>query len=130
MPLTRLVVLGLSLLVTLTLVALPRPASVRAFQGTMVLFIVSGFVGLFLHYRGNAEFELEMYPSLAGFGLFWEALRGATPTLAPAAMTFLGVVGLAFAYRYPDLRRSKTIKDDQDNQGQSQTTEGGAIARS
>ena len=103
--LTPLVILGSSLLVTLALVALPRPASVRAFQGTMVLFIVSGFTGLFLHYRGNTEFELEMYPSMAGFELFWEALKGATPTLAPAAMTFLGVVGLAFAYRYPGRRR-------------------------
>ena len=32
----------------------------------MGAFVVSGVVGLWLHYQGNAEFELEMYPSLQG----------------------------------------------------------------
>ena len=61
----------------------------------------SGVLGLYLHYRGNVEFELEMYSSLRGFELFWEALKGATPALAPAAMAHLGLVGLAYSYHHP-----------------------------
>lgn len=80
-----------------------RPA-VRLFQGVMAGFLLSGLVGLYLHYRGNVEFELEMYPSLDGFELFWKALRGATPALAPATMAWLGLLGLAFTYGHPAAR--------------------------
>ena len=67
---------------------------------------MSGVVGLWLHYQGNTEFELEMYPSLEGLALFWEAIRGATPTLAPGTMLELGLLGLAYMYRHPVLTRS------------------------
>ena len=38
---------------------------------------------------------------MRGLELVWEALKGATPALAPGAMAQLGLVGLAFAYRHP-----------------------------
>ena len=77
--------------------------SLRVFRGMMVLFVLSGGVGLWLHYHGNTEFELEMYPSLQGVELFWESVTGATPTLAPGAMLELGLLGLAYTYRHPAL---------------------------
>jgi hypothetical protein len=77
-------------------------ASMRVFQATMLLFVISGFVGLFLHYQGNVEFELEMYPSLKGLDLFRKAIKGTTPpTLAPGTMIQLGLLGLAYTYRHP-----------------------------
>ena len=79
------------------------PASMRIFQGIMILFVLSGFVGTVLHYQGNVEFELEMYPSLEGLSLFQKSLKGATPTLAPGTMIVLGLVGLAYTYRHPNL---------------------------
>ncbi len=85
--------------------AAPRPASVRTLQGLMLLFIGSGLLGIALHYRGNSEFELEMYPALAGFELVRKTLTGATPVLAPGSMAMLGLVGLAHAYRHPRRRR-------------------------
>jgi hypothetical protein len=76
--------------------------SLRVHQGLMILYIVSGVVGLALHYRANMEFELEMYPDLAGFALFWKAIQGASPpSLAPGAMMSLGLLGLAYAYHHP-----------------------------
>ena len=82
-------------------------ASLRVFQGTMILIVLSGGVGLWLHYHGNAEFELEMYPALQGVELFWESVTGATPTLAPGAMLELGLLGLAYTYRHPALGSGK-----------------------
>jgi hypothetical protein len=102
------VLLGASLLVLAWHGAAPGRASVRTFQGLMLLFVVSGAVGLWLHYRGNVEFELEMYPALAGVGLFWEAVKGATPTLAPGLMILLGCLGLAFTFRHPALGGGQT----------------------
>ncbi len=78
-------------------------ASLRLFQGVMVLCLLVGLVGLGLHYQGNVEFELEMYPSLRGINLFWESLTGATPALAPGTMVGLGLLGLAYTYRHPVL---------------------------
>ena len=75
-------------------------ASVRAFRAIMFLFVIAGCLGLVLHYKGNVEFELEMYPSVHGFTLFREAITGATPALAPGTMILLGLLGLITCYRH------------------------------
>jgi hypothetical protein len=84
--------------------ALLRPArrTIAGLRLVMGLFIVVGATGLYLHLRGNAEFELEMDPSAGGVALVWAALTGATPALAPSAMIYLGLLGLAAAWRHPD----------------------------
>ena len=93
--------LGASLL-TLGGHALERgPKSLNVLRGLMVLCMISGLLGLILHYRGNVEFELEMYPDLAGWKLFRDAMMGATPALAPGAMLQIGLVGLAWTFRHP-----------------------------
>ena len=72
----------------------PSETARRTVQGMMVLTILAGLMGLWLHYRANAEFELEMYPALAGWDLFWKAIHGASPpSLAPGAMFVLGGLG-------------------------------------
>jgi len=73
----------------------PGRVSLSAFRLVLVTFAISGALGLVLHYRGNVEFEKEMYPELAGRTLVWQSLTGATPTLAPGAMILLAVVGYA-----------------------------------
>jgi cation transport ATPase len=80
------------------------PASTRAVQCMMIAFIVAGLAGFYFHYRGSAEFKLESNPSLAGWQLFWEAIRGKTPpALAPGVMIQLGLIGLAYTYKHPAL---------------------------
>ncbi len=83
----------------------PRATTVRALQVAMLLFVVSGAVGVALHYRGNVEFELEIYPGLGGVELVQKTLTGATPVLAPGSMTLLGLIGLTHAYKHPCLDR-------------------------
>jgi hypothetical protein len=87
--------------------ARPGTASVAAVRVLMTLFIASGLLGVGLHYRGNHEFEREMYPSMAGFELVRETLTGATPVLAPGSMAILGLVGLAAVHRPPPGPRSR-----------------------
>jgi hypothetical protein len=87
--------------------------SMRIFQATMLLFVLSGFAGLWLHYQANTEFELEMYPSLQGLELFWKAIQGASPpSLAPGVMIQLGLLGLAYTYRHPALAADAGKKVD------------------
>jgi hypothetical protein len=84
-------------------VARPRAATVRSVQVLMVLFVLSGVVGVMLHFRGNTEFELEMHPTENGLTLIRRALTGATPVLAPGAMALLGLIGLGHTYDHPQL---------------------------
>jgi hypothetical protein len=83
----------------------PSARTLRPFQALMALFVAAGALGVYLHIRGNVEWELESDASLRGLDLFWAALHGATPALAPGAMAQLGLLGLTLAYRHPALRR-------------------------
>ncbi len=107
-------------LVPLTLIAIafvaitwhalnPGSASLRLFQIVMVLFIIAGGVGIILHYRANVEFQREVDPSIAGWALIVKATKAkAPPALAPGTMAQLGLIGLAYAYRYPSRHRESS----------------------
>jgi hypothetical protein len=77
-------------------------AAVRAVQMTMLLTLLVGGLGMFLHVRGNADFQLEIDPSLSGTDLLWKSLRAKSPpALAPASMIQLGLVGFALSLLLP-----------------------------
>ena len=97
------VVLMIGLLSTLAVYLQPGPSSLRAFQVVMLIFLIVGALGVYLHFQGNVEFALERNPSLSGAALIWKALRGATPALAPGALAQLGLLGLLYTYRHPAL---------------------------
>lgn len=90
----------------LTLAVLLRPTRLllRLHQGVMAALVVIALLGIYFHYTGNVEFELEMKPSLGGWALVKEALHGATPSLSPGSLAFIGVVGLLATFRHPDRR--------------------------
>lgn len=99
-----LVVLVAGLLVEGAALVRPGPGTLRALRAAMVLFIVFGLVGIYLHFRGNLLFELEMEPGAGGLGLLWRAAGGGVPTLAPAGLVGLGFVGLIHTMNHPSLR--------------------------
>jgi hypothetical protein len=79
----------------------PGALTVTLLKWLMYGFIVSGVVGVGLHYDGNVEFERELHPRDTGVLFLRHTLAGATPVLAPGSMVLLGLVGLAHAYRHP-----------------------------
>jgi hypothetical protein len=86
--------------------ARPGKAAFRTFQAIMAIFIVAGVAGLYFHYAGNVEFAIERDATLSGLKLAWKSLRGATPALAPGALAQLGLLGLAYTYTHPAMRRT------------------------
>ncbi|HEV8719298.1 MAG TPA: hypothetical protein VGW77_01510 [Candidatus Binatia bacterium] len=81
--------------------------SVRLLQALFICFMASGFAGIYFHYQGGAEFKLESNPSLRGWALFWETIRGKVPPLlAPGVMVQFGLLGLVYTHRHPALNRS------------------------
>jgi hypothetical protein len=91
--------------------------SMRLLRAVMVGFVGAGFLGFYFHYNGSVEFRLESDPSLKGWALFWQAMRGkAPPPLAPGIMIQLGLIGLAYAYRHPAL--TTAVKNGSENKGE------------
>lgn len=102
-----LVALAAGFLLGLAVWMRPGRATLRAFRVLSAVFVAAGALGMYLHFDGNVEFERESDSGLRGLPLAWEALRGATPALAPGALAQLGLLGLALAYRHPALRRGR-----------------------
>src|SRR5262245_11116093 len=101
---TKLIPFGvftIGIVVTALVAFRPTPLTLNVFRAVMLLFVATGIVGLYFHYRGNVEFELEMSPALKGWALIRGALTGATPTLAPGAMSQIGLLGFLFTWRHP-----------------------------
>lgn len=103
-----LVALGAALVAAVLFLAVPSARVVWLLMWTMALNLAMGLAGLALHYKGNMEFELEMYPTRGGLELAWEALKGATPALAPGSFILLGLVGVVACYGHPALGRTQT----------------------
>lgn len=76
-------------------------AALRAFQALMAVSMVSGTIGIILHYRANVVDSGESDPSLSGLALYAAAAQGSIPALAPGTMVQIGLLGLVFAYRHP-----------------------------
>jgi len=78
--------------------------SIRAIQATMALFLVAGAAGLWFHFQGGAEFQLEIDPEQSWWTIFAKVMRAkAPPVLASGVMVQLGLLGLVYAYRHPAL---------------------------
>jgi uncharacterized membrane protein len=74
-------------------------ASRRATQIVMALFVLAGFVGFAAHFRGAAEYQLELDPDMSIWQLLEKILRAkAPPLLAPGMMLQLGLLGLAYVF--------------------------------
>jgi hypothetical protein len=83
---------------------LPRAWTQLLIQLTMVLMVAAGVLGVYFHFNGSREFQLEMDPQMRGTALVWHVLQAKSPpTLAPGSMVQLGILGLGYAY----LRRTK-----------------------
>ncbi len=93
-----LVLMALTLVVLGWQAAWPSRRATRVLQVAMALFVVTGAIGIALHYDGAKAFQVEVDPSLAGMHLFWKVMRAkAPPALAPGTMVGLGLIGLAYA---------------------------------
>jgi len=108
LQLIPLVLIAVGLLVIFWHLLFVSPTSLRALRVSMLAFILAGAVGIGLHYRGSAEFQTEVDPTLGRFALFKKVMTSkAPPALAPGIMAQLGLLGLAYTYRHPAYSREK-----------------------
>jgi hypothetical protein len=94
--------LGLTVVAWHTLA--PSALSIRVLRVTMGLFLLAGVVGMGLHFRGGAEFQVEIDPAQGGWEIFKKVMRAkAPPVLASGTMVQLGLLGLLYVYKHPAL---------------------------
>jgi len=117
---TPLILLVAGFLMGVAVAIRPVHAVVATFRALMGLYLPASALGLYLHVKSNAEFELEMQPAMAGMELIVESLTGAMPALAPGAMAQMGLLGLLVCFRHPALRASGSASESSHN-----TSEGG-----
>jgi hypothetical protein len=83
-------------------------ASLRTLQMIMLLFLIAGFAGVALHFRGAAQFQLETNPAMGKWDLVKKVMRvQAPPVLAPGVMLQLGLIGLAYVFSDALVKRSE-----------------------
>lgn len=91
--------LAAGLLAVLAEIVLHRSWTQLSIQLVMVLIVGAGLLGVYFHFNGSREFQLEMDPQMRGTTLVWHVLRAKSPpTLAPGSMVQLGILGLGYAY--------------------------------
>jgi hypothetical protein len=107
-----LIALTLGALLTLLVLLRPSGTSVRMLRLLLLAFVVVGLLGIWRHYAGNADFELERHPELQGLALLWAVLRGATPALAPGTMVQLALFGLIALHAHPATATRRNARSD------------------
>lgn len=83
----------------------PGRRTLLALRGAMVLVGAGAVYGIYSHLTANLEFEMEIQPTLGLGDVFWEALQGASPLLAPGILALAALLGLAATFWHPMLQR-------------------------
>ena len=90
-------------------IVIRKVAIVWIFRMIMLLCLISGIVGVGLHYKAKVEFKLETNPDLKGWELISESIQGSSlpPVLAPGIMIQIGLLGWAYTYQHPIFHKNR-----------------------
>jgi hypothetical protein len=96
---------GVGLIAVLATLRRPQRTQLLALRGVMSLLLLGSLLGVYEHLVNNFAFELEMRPSAVWSDVWFQALRGAAPLLAPGILAVAAVVAIAATYAHPALAR-------------------------
>jgi hypothetical protein len=99
------VLCGVGLIAVVAALRRPRRATLLALRGVMGLLMAGSLLGMYEHLANNFAFELEMRPSASWSDVWFQALRGAAPLLAPGILAVAAVLAIAATYAHPALAR-------------------------
>ena len=100
------VLCGLGLIAVMAALRRPRRATLMALRGVMSLLMIGSLFGMYEHLANNFAFELEMRPSAVWSDVWFQALRGAAPLLAPGILALAAIIAIAATYEHPALVRA------------------------
>ena len=103
------VLCGLGLIAVLGALFRPQRRTLWALRVVMLLLIVGSLFGIVEHLEANVAFERDIRPNATTSAVVFDALKGASPLLAPGILALAGILGLASTYYHPALGSGKTI---------------------
>jgi hypothetical protein len=95
---------GLSFLGIGMVLIRPERGTIRLMRWISSITFFGSLFGIFEHIEHNFGFALEIRPNATAGDVFWEALGGANPLLAPGILAFTALLALAASYYHPALR--------------------------
>jgi hypothetical protein len=81
----------------------PRRVTLMILRGVMAVLIGGSVLGIYAHLEGNIAFALDIRPTATVRDVFFGALRGSAPLLAPGILAVAGIIALAATYYHPAL---------------------------
>jgi len=96
---------GVGLIAVLVVLRRPQRAQLLALRGLMSLLLLGSLLGVYEHLVNNFAFELDMRPSAVWSDVWFQALRGAAPLMAPGILAVAAVLAIAATYAHPALAR-------------------------
>ena len=79
----------------------PSRLALQLLRPGMILIALGSAFGIYIHVASNLAFEMEIRPNVTAGEVFFEALGGVNPLLAPGIIGLAAVVALAGAYQHP-----------------------------
>lgn len=98
---------GAAFLVIVWALFRPTTAAIQLLRVVMLFVGLGSLFGLFEHIEHNIAFALEIQPNLTTADVFWDALGGANPLLAPGVLGITAVLALAAIYYHPALQTAR-----------------------
>ena len=101
------VLCGFGLLVVVAALLRPQRKILLTLRIVMIVIAAGGLLGAYEHWSGNLGFALETHANATINDLWVDALRGASPLLAPGILGLAATLGIAATYYHPALRAIK-----------------------
>ncbi len=93
------VLCSLTLVTTLLYFRRPGRRTLVALRASLVLLAADSLLGIWLHVSGNLAFALEIRPNAAIGDVWYEALSGGSPLLAPGILALTAMLAGASTWR-------------------------------
>jgi hypothetical protein len=103
MQLVPFVLCGLGFVASAAALLRPGRRTLLALRLVMIPVAMGSLLGVWEHLEGNLEFAHELQPGASTGAALLEAIYGAAPLLAPAALALIAVLALAATYYHPML---------------------------
>jgi hypothetical protein len=94
---------ALGFLVIVLVLLKPTTPAIWLMRLVMLASVGVSVLGLFEHIQANYGFEREIRPAASDATVFWQALHGSAPTLAPGSLAIIAVLAVSATMGHPAL---------------------------
>jgi hypothetical protein len=98
---TPFILCGIGLIAVTLALLLPQRLTLITLRLVMGLLIAGSLFGVVQHIQHNLAFELEIRPNATISAVWFDALRGASPLLAPGVLALAAIIAIAATYYHP-----------------------------